>query len=175
MSQIVDGVDHLGSLPSGHWRPFLALPYDLQVCGYFSTGRYDPQRHHRGWLDQVLRLSTFEPDTCFVKATFRRLGYLEPHVDLEGFNYLWVHQGTGFVFEGKVLDLAPGDVIRFARDREHGVIDTGAPFYRTNLIGQVGMAAIEDWDSAFPTTCWFQNGQIFDRDGQRPVPWQDPS
>lgn len=171
MTRVVDGVELLGSLPGEVWRPFLAAPYDLQVCSYFATGVYDPQLHHVGWLEQLRELSTFEPKTAFVKATFRRLGYLAQHVDQAGFNYLWIHDGLGFVFEETLLELAPGDVIRFARDRAHGVIDTGQPFYRTNLVGQVAMEEIEDWNSAFPTTCWLQDGAIYDRAGQREIPW----
>ncbi|MER7755173.1 hypothetical protein [Kitasatospora sp. NPDC097643] len=171
METIVDGVDLLGRIPGETWRAFLPVPYDLQVCGFFATGVYDDRKHHAEWLDDILTLSRFEPDTAFVKATFRRLGELEPHVDRAGFNYLWIHQGKGFVFEGKLLDLEPGSVVRFARDREHGVVATDEPYYRTNLIGQVGIDAIEDWDSAFPTTCWIQDGEVFDRDGRRDIPW----
>jgi hypothetical protein len=171
MNMNVDGVDLLGRVPSATWERFLESPYDLQVCSYFATGRFEPDLHNAEWLDGLLDISRMIPQTSLVKATFRRLGHVAPHIDPPGFNYLWIHSGRGFVFEDQLVDCEPGDVIRFARDREHGIVDMGAPFYRTNIVGQEGAAAIALWNSAFPTTCWFTDGRIYDRHGERSVPW----
>ncbi len=167
----IDGMDLLGHSDTDSWQRFLKVPYDLQVCSYFATGVYDKERHDPRWMQSILDISRLIPDTSIVKATFRRLGHLAQHRDLFGYNYLWIHQGRGFQFEGDVVPVEPGDVLRFDRSREHGVVDTGAPFYRTNIVGQTGMDQIDFWDSAFPTTCWFTDGHIFDRSGERPIPW----
>jgi quercetin dioxygenase-like cupin family protein len=169
--QDIDGVDLLGTVKDDGFRNYLDSPYDIQVCSYFATGVYDPKRHDPGWLNGLLDISELIPETSLVKATFRKLGYLAPHTDYTGYNYIWVHEGRGFVYEGELLEVEPGDVFRFRRDKEHGVIDTGAPFYRTNIIGQSGIDEIERWNSEFPTTCWFTRGEIHDRDGVRARPW----
>ena len=167
----IDGIDHLGRIESDAWRSFLPSRYDLQVCSFFATGVYDERRHDARWLDSLLEISRMIPDTSIVKATFRQLGYLAPHRDLPGFNYLWVHSGTGFIFEGEVVATEAGDVLRFARDREHGIVDTGTPFYRTNIVAQDTQSEIEFWNSAFPTTCWLRDGRVYDWDGEREIPW----
>lgn len=170
MSDLPEGVELVGSYPVDY-QSFLASPYELQVCSLFATGVYDPAKHDAAWLEQLRRMSIDLPGVAIVKATFRRLGTLAAHRDLPGYNYIWFHSGLGFEFEGELVEARAGDLVRFPRERVHAVVDTGSPFYRTNIVTQTGRDAIELWNSEFPTTCWLKDGVLEDWDGVRSIPW----
>lgn len=150
---------------------FRDAPEDAVVCSFFETGVFDPAVHHVEWLEDVRALSRLDPEMNIVRASFRRVGTVEPHVDEPGFNYVWVHRGGGFVFDGEPVDAQPGDVYRFQRDVEHAIVDTGEPYLRSTMIGQIDQEAIEFWDRVFGVECWLRDGRLYDRGGERPIPW----
>src|SRR5690242_15671876 len=113
---MTDAVTYLGRVDNEGWKKLHAQGYGILACSYFATGVYDSERHSAEWLEGVREISEMEPDRLFVKASFRSEVPIVDHVDRPGFNYIWVHHGKGFAVEGEVLDLAPGDVIRFRRD-----------------------------------------------------------